>query len=142
MALDRESSGSISLAEFKEALSGKFVLESEQEAEALFTSLDTDGSNTIEYSEFFAATLPDNAKFLDDALRRMFFRFDLDGDGNLSRAELASVLGETGAASEIEDLFQEADKSGYGQLGYEEFLAVFQRPAEASRESVGRSDVA
>merc|ERR1711862_773387 len=93
------------------------------EAELMFKCLDTDGSTRIEYSEFLAAVIPDDSKLQEDILRRTFARFDRNGDGQVCRGELLHVLGESCNASEIEDLLQDADTSGDGNLNFEEFLA-------------------
>merc|ERR1719362_1026607 len=127
LALDQEKSGTISLQQFKSALESDFVLESDQEAEFIFRCLDIDGSTRIEYSEFLAAVMPEATKLREDVLRRTFARFDRNGDGQVCREELLHMLGDSCTASEIEDLLQDADTSGDGNLTFEEFVAYVPR---------------
>jgi len=124
MAFDTGRTGTISLNEFKAALEDKFALQDTREAEALFKSLDTDGNDRIEYREFLAAAASEKAKFHSGTVRRTFARFDRDGDGVVSRGELASILEGSCTNSDFETFFCKADTSGDGKLSYEEFRAL------------------
>ncbi|GGO73425.1 EF-hand domain-containing protein [Nonomuraea cavernae] len=63
-----------------------------------------------------------------EAAKAEFERFDSDGDGLLTAAEIRQVnlaLGAQGATSEeIEAFIASADRDGDGQIGLEEFAAL------------------
>merc|ERR1719336_612357 len=84
LAIDRERSGTISVQELAQLLKeGGCALDNQLDVEDFFRSLDADGNDRIEYNEFLAAAMPDDAKVREDCLRRTFTRFDLNGDGKV-----------------------------------------------------------
>lgn len=124
LAMDRENRGTITLLEMKAVLEENFHVDS-AEAEALFSCLDTDNDDEIEYSEFLAAALIGRVRVHEDLLRKTFGRFDKTESGTITSDNLRSVLGEHFDGSEMEELIREADRSGHGQIDYDEFLAYF-----------------
>ncbi|CAK9098283.1 unnamed protein product [Durusdinium trenchii] len=125
LAMDREKRGTITMLEMKSVLEDNFHVDG-AEAEALFSCLDTDNDDTIEYSEFLAAALIGRVQVHEDLLRKTFGRFDKSESGTITAENLRCVLGEHFGA-EMEELIREADKSGHGQIDYDEFLAYFYR---------------
>lgn len=126
LAMDRQKRGTITMLEMKSVLEENFHVDG-AEAEALFSCLDTDNDDEIEYSEFLAAALIGRVQVHEDLLRKTFGRFDKSESGNITAENLRCVLGEHFGAKEMEDLIREADKSGHGQIDYDEFLAYFYR---------------
>ncbi|MFI6597105.1 EF-hand domain-containing protein [Nonomuraea sp. NPDC050536] len=65
---------------------------------------------------------------MSDAARAEFEKYDTDGDGVLTAAEIRQVneaLGDHGAsAEEIEAFIASADRDGDGKVGLEEFVAL------------------
>ncbi len=72
------------------ALYGKLV--SEAEINRMFDSVDTDQSGYIEYSEFVMATINEKKLLSSDRLQTAFKMFDKDNSGNITPAEIKSVL--------------------------------------------------
>eukprot|EP00931_Biecheleriopsis_adriatica_P103609 TRINITY_DN78417_c0_g1_i1.p1 TRINITY_DN78417_c0_g1~~TRINITY_DN78417_c0_g1_i1.p1 ORF type:complete len:709 (-),score=166.60 TRINITY_DN78417_c0_g1_i1:55-2127(-) len=126
LILDREKRGTITHRELKQVLEENFHVDS-AEAEALFSSLDTDSDDEIEYSEFLAAALIGRIHVHGDLLRKTFSRFDTSETGTITADDLRSVLGQHFDGAEMEELIQEADTSGNGRIDYDEFLAYFYR---------------
>merc|ERR1712023_340820 len=60
--------------------------------DSLVKSMDTDGSGSIDYAEFLAATLEKHQYITEDICWKAFTVFDLNGDGKISRQELETVL--------------------------------------------------
>ncbi|OLQ13167.1 Calcium-dependent protein kinase 5 [Symbiodinium microadriaticum] len=140
LAMDRENRGTITLLEMKAVLEENFHVDS-AEAEALFSCLDTDNDDEIEYSEFLAAALIGRVrvheavlhagKFADSGFLLLLLLPSCNPyspfkrSGTITSDNLRSVLGEHFDGSEMEELIREADRSGHGQIDYDEFLAYF-----------------
>merc|ERR1719258_635107 len=58
----------------------------------IMKDVDSDGSGVIDYTEFLAATVSRKAYMQEDIVWAAFRVFDLDGDGQITREELAQVL--------------------------------------------------
>lgn len=54
----------------------------------LFETIDVDGSGTIDYTEFIAATMEKNVYLQEEKLWQAFNMFDTDGSGKISPEEL------------------------------------------------------
>ncbi|CAN6347052.1 unnamed protein product [Urochloa humidicola] len=74
----------------------------------------------------------------DDEMERVFRKFDADGDGQISRSELASLFESVGHAAsddEIARMMEEADADGDGCISLPEFAALV-RSADADAAAV------
>ena len=58
----------------------------------MFDSVDTDQSGYIEYSEFVMATINEKKLLSTERLQAAFKMFDKDNSGNITPAEIKSVL--------------------------------------------------
>jgi len=92
--------------------------------DSVFDSIDTDGSQEIEYTEWLAAALNVGAHRSEEALCAAFRVFDLDGDGSIDQSELGYVLSQT--PEEIAALLPQFDTDGNGKIDFEEFRSVFE----------------
>jgi Ca2+-binding EF-hand superfamily protein len=75
-------------------------------------------------------------------LHAEFRRFDVDGNGTLSRSELRSFMRSASVqlpAKDLDILINDADRNGDGQIAFEEFVALL-RALTAARESVRSGD--
>jgi len=126
LLMDKNNRGTITHQELRTVLEENFHVDS-AEAQALFSSLDTDNDDEIEYSEFLAAALIGRVQVHEDLLRRTFARFDTNETGMITAGDLRFVLGDSFDGEEMEQLIHEADTSGDGSVNYEEFLAYFHR---------------
>lgn len=61
---------------------------SKEEITQIFHKIDTDGSGTIDYSEFVAASIDRKKMLSKRSLERVFKMFDKDGSGTISAEEL------------------------------------------------------
>lgn len=90
--------------------------------ESVFDSVDTDGSDSIEYTEWIAAALREGSLRCEEAIQAAFRVFDADHNGKISQAEFAMVLADTPA--EIAKLLPAHDLNGDGEIDLDEFRQV------------------
>merc|ERR1712093_803635 len=97
--------------------------------EQILRDIDSDGSGTIDYTEFLAATMDKKLYIKEDVCWSAFRVFDRDGSGKISKEELAAVLGSDDVkdvvnAEKIASMIQEVDTDGDGEIDFEEFMAM------------------
>ena len=87
MAIDVNGDGSLTFQEIEEGFK-QLKLENATELLSSMKAADTDGSGTVDYTEFIAATL--DAQFTNNEkyLKAAFDMFDVDGGGSISVKEL------------------------------------------------------
>lgn len=102
---------------------GLSKLDSKQskEIESVISSMDTDGSGTINYTEFIAASMDKSLYMKEEKLIHAFKMLDLDGSGKISKDELKNVLGTDDQYKDMtddywENMIKEADKNGDGEV--------------------------
>eukprot|EP00928_Gymnodinium_smaydae_P058529 TRINITY_DN4172_c0_g2_i1.p1 TRINITY_DN4172_c0_g2~~TRINITY_DN4172_c0_g2_i1.p1 ORF type:complete len:654 (+),score=140.86 TRINITY_DN4172_c0_g2_i1:57-2018(+) len=126
LQVDRDGNGCLSKQELADCFIGQLSEGTCTEAcdwiETVFSSVDTDGSEEIEYSEFLAATLEEGARRSEQAMRDAFNTFDLDGSGKISLAEFARIMNEP--EETIQKLLPEFDRDRDGEIDFDEFKAI------------------
>jgi len=120
---------------------------SKEEVVNMMKIADTDGGGTVDFDEF--VTMLKNIKAKSDlraaekkwisvfssldfknaekkVLRRAFNDLDVDGGGNLDKAEIKPLLSaiSKGDDKTIEKLIKDADVDGDGLIDFEEFVAM------------------
>eukprot|EP00930_Biecheleria_cincta_P033415 TRINITY_DN23143_c0_g1_i1.p1 TRINITY_DN23143_c0_g1~~TRINITY_DN23143_c0_g1_i1.p1 ORF type:complete len:606 (+),score=123.12 TRINITY_DN23143_c0_g1_i1:123-1940(+) len=90
--------------------------------ESVFDSVDTDGSDSIEYTEWIAAALREGSLRCEEAVQAAFRVFDADHNGKISLGEFSLVLADTPA--EIAKLLPAHDLNGDGEIDMDEFRQV------------------
>merc|ERR1712087_1093555 len=101
---------------------------SQEETEDMMASVDLNNDGEIDFAEFVQMMenrmfLPSNTLEYQDA----FKFFDKNGDGAIDFSELKDVLlslGEDFAEQDIHDMIDEADLSGTGKVGFDEFILM------------------
>lgn len=92
-------------------------------------SIDTDGSGSINYTEFLAATIDKSIYLKEEKLYQAFKMLDLDKSGKISKDELKKILGTHEDFKDKDDkywemMIQDADKNGDGEIDYTEFVEM------------------
>merc|ERR1719430_2658652 len=127
--LDKDNDGQISKAEM--AQSGL----NDQEVNAIFALGDSNNDGEIDLDEFIGVMCPSAAAVVfkvsqtfkgKDGAVKAFKQIDLDGDGAISKDEMAkaNIGGVKLSKTEIDAIFQLGDVDKDGAIDLEEFLAV------------------
>ena len=119
--LDMNNDGKLTVEELKNGFKsyyGKIV--SDIEMNQLMEHIDGDADGFISYEEFLRGTVNTKKLLEEKNLLCAFERFDLDGDGKLSKDELIKVL--YGSDIEyIDEILKEIDMNKDGFVNFQEF---------------------
>lgn len=108
----------------------------EQQVNAIFTLGDSNNDGEIDLQEFISCMCPSASAVVfkvsklfnsKEKAAEAFKKIDINGDGLLSKAELASASLSNGTklnAIEVDSIFTLGDANGDGEIDMEEFLAV------------------
>ena len=80
MSLDKNGDGTLTVQEVRDSMD-KCGVKIPADLEELMKDVDSDGSGTIDYTEFIAATLDKKIYIQEDVCWAAFRVFDLDGNG-------------------------------------------------------------
>jgi len=122
IAMDKTRSGTITLGELKTALESKFQVPDE-EAQIIFSALDSNHDDEIHYSDFLAAMVSTRIKLHDELLSSTFQRFDVDNSGFITTDNLREILGNNFEGQAVETMVAEADQLKDGRISYAEFVS-------------------
>jgi len=128
---DTDGSGSIDSKELKVAMRALGFDPKKEEIQKMISDVDDDGSGTIEYEEFLKMM---THKILNrdpkDEILKAFRLFDDDETGKISFKNLKRVakeLGERMTDEELQEMIDEADRDGDGEVNEEEFLRIMKK---------------
>ena len=125
--MDTDNDGVVTFDEFKTHLE-KFDLKTN--AKEAFAALDMDGSGSLQYSEFIAASIHVSEDQLGEAVEDAFAKLDLDGSKSLTRAELCRMLPSNLDDVTLEKILDDADADNDDIIDLEEFKAAFKKGSE------------
>lgn len=120
--LDKNSDGYITLRELKSAM--KNDIDSE-EIESIVKGIDTDQNGAINYTEFIAATMGNQALTDKQRLMKAFKLLDVNGDGELNISDIQKGLHNDEyslfRSGTIKDILKECDFNENGTVTFDEF---------------------
>lgn len=128
IALDDNGDGQLTVAEMQKGLQQAGFEEIPSDLKQIMEQVDSDGSGVIDYTEFLAATLDRQMYQKEDVCWAAFRVFDRDGDGKISKEEMALVLGDGDVrdvlSHDIAELLKEIDANGDGEIDFQEFMEM------------------
>mmetsp|Transcript_27553 Transcript_27553/g.64214 ORF Transcript_27553/g.64214 Transcript_27553/m.64214 type:complete len:500 (+) Transcript_27553:23-1522(+) len=126
IAMDENGDGLLTVKELEEGMHKAGMEEIPPELHEIIKDVDSNGSGTIDYTEFLAATLDRKNYIAEDVCWAAFRVFDKDGSGAISKEELTQVLSDGAVAAvaqkDIADLLNEVDQNGDGEIDFQEFM--------------------
>ncbi|OII72491.1 calcium calmodulin dependent protein kinase [Cryptosporidium ubiquitum] len=135
--LDANCDGTLTPQEVITGLKNSGITELPSDLLAILNDIDSDGSGSIDYTEFIAATLDSKQYSKEHVCWAAFKVFDQDGNGKITANELLNVFsynseqGSTGindkALSDVKNMIKEVDVNGDGEIDFQEFLGMFRR---------------
>ncbi|EAK88852.1 calcium/calmodulin dependent protein kinase with a kinas domain and 4 calmodulin-like EF hands [Cryptosporidium parvum Iowa II] len=135
--LDANCDGTLTPQEIITGLKNSGITELPSDLLAILNDIDSDGSGSIDYTEFIAATLDSKQYSKEQVCWAAFKVFDQDGNGKITANELLNVFSynsEQGSAgindkalSDVKNMIKEVDVDGDGEIDFQEFLEMFRR---------------
>ncbi|XP_029169906.1 probable calcium-binding protein CML12 isoform X2 [Nylanderia fulva] len=128
---DPDGTGKIATKELKVAIRALGTEPTKEELKRLVADVDPDGLGKISYEEFLnIMTVKMSENDSKEEVLRAFRLFDDDDTGKISFKNLKRVaheLGENLTDEEIQEMIDEADKDGDGEISQEEFLKIMRK---------------
>lgn len=124
-------SGTIDAKELKVAMRALGFDATKEEIRKLISQIDTDKSGTVNFSEFLTMmTTKMGERDSREEIIKAFRLFDDDETGKISFRNLKRVameLGETISDEELQEMIDEADRDGDGEVSQEEFIRIMEK---------------
>ncbi|KAL6781515.1 DLE2 [Auxenochlorella protothecoides x Auxenochlorella symbiontica] len=128
---DTDGSGTIDTRELKVAMRALGFEPKKEEVKKLVADFDKDGSGLIDYEEFLQVmTTKMGERDGKEEIIKAFRLFDDDETGKISFKNLKRVakeLGENITDEELQEMIDEADRDGDGEVNEEEFFRIMKK---------------
>jgi len=128
---DTDGSGTIDAKELKVAMRALGFEPKKEEIKKMISEVDRDNTGTITFHDFMELmTVKMSEKDSREEILKAFRLFDDDSTGKISFRNLKRVareLGETITDEELQEMIDEADRDGDGEVNEEEFLRIMKK---------------
>eukprot|EP00913_Durusdinium_trenchii_P031677 g29663.t1 len=124
--LDKDRDGTLSLEEIQNGMK-MAKADLPEDIVEIVRNLDTDGSGNIDYTEFMAATLTKKQYLRREVMWAAFRVFDTNGDGVITKDELAKILKEEDNMAHIEKMVADVDLDSNGEISFDEFCIMMEK---------------
>lgn len=134
-SFDTDGDGQITFEELRKGLNshGAGAALTDDDVRSVMAATDVDGSGTIDYNEFLAATVNVALLQREDILLKLFNDIDADSSGTLTIEEIEAAIRRSPFGfgpvdhEEVMELVRRADTNGDGVVDFDEFLAVWRQ---------------
>jgi len=131
LSLSTFHTGTIDAKELKVAMRALGFEPKKEEIKKMISDIDKDGSGTIDFSEFLEMmTAKMSERDSREEILKAFRLFDDDETGKISFRNLKRVakeLGENMTDEELQEMIDEADRDGDGEISEDEFLRIMKK---------------
>ncbi|XP_043825480.1 centrin-4-like [Dromiciops gliroides] len=128
---DVDGSGSIDVKELKIAMRALGFEPKKEEIKKMIAEIDKEGFGTINFEDFFAMmSVKMSEKDEKEEILKAFKLFDDDGTGSITLKNIKRVakeLGENLSDDELQEMLDEADRDGDGEVNEQEFLRMMKK---------------
>lgn len=128
---DTEGVGKIDVKELKVAIRALGFEPKKEEIKKMIADIDPDGTGKLSFEEFLQLMSVKMAeKDSKEEILKAFRLFDDDDTGKISFKNLKRVakeLGENLTDEELQEMIDEADRDGDGEISQEEFLRIMKK---------------
>ncbi|XP_008259349.1 centrin-1 [Oryctolagus cuniculus] len=128
---DADGSGTIDVKELKVAMRALGFEPRKEEIKKMISEVDKEGTGKISFNDFLAVMTQKMAeKDTKEEILKAFRLFDDDETGKISFKNLkrvANELGENLTDEELQEMIDEADRDGDGEVNEEEFLKIMKK---------------
>ncbi|XP_033488617.1 uncharacterized protein cetn4 [Epinephelus fuscoguttatus] len=128
---DTDGTGTIDVKELKVAMRALGFEPKKEEIKKMIADIDKEGSGTIDFGDFLSMmTVKMSEKDSKEEILKAFRLFDDDGTGKISFKNLKRVakeLGENLTDEELQEMIDEADRDGDGEVSEKEFLDIMKK---------------
>jgi len=128
---DVDGSGTIDAKELKVAMRALGFEPKKEEIKKMISDIDKEGSGTIDFNDFLTLmTQKMSEKDSKEEILKAFRLFDDDTTGKISFKNLKRVakeLGENLTDEELQEMIDEADRDGDGEINEAEFLKIMKK---------------
>ncbi|KAJ3160909.1 hypothetical protein HDU86_008271 [Geranomyces michiganensis] len=128
---DTDGSGTIDTKELKVAMRALGFEPKKEELKKMVAEVDRTGSGVIDFNDFLELmTGKMSEKDTREEIVKAFRLFDDDDTGKISFKNLKRVakeLGENLTDEELQEMIDEADRDGDGEISQEEFLRIMKK---------------
>ncbi|XP_077983614.1 uncharacterized protein LOC144438459 [Glandiceps talaboti] len=128
---DAEGAGTIDVKELKVAMRALGFEPKKEEIKHMIQNIDKEGSGTIDFNDFVTLmTAKMSEKDSKEEILKAFRLFDDDETGKISFKNLKRVakeLGENLTDEELQEMIDEADRDGDGEINEAEFLRIMKK---------------
>ncbi|PIK49690.1 putative caltractin [Apostichopus japonicus] len=128
---DTDGTGTIDAKELKVAMRALGFEPKKEEIKKMIQDVDREGSGTIDFNDFLTLmTSKMSEKDSKEEIAKAFKLFDDDETGKISFKNLKRVskeLGENLTDEELQEMIDEADRDGDGEINEQEFLRIMKK---------------
>ena len=128
---DTDGSGSIDAKELKVAMRALGFEPKKEEIKKMITEADKEGTGKVSFQDFMDLMVEKMAQRDPiEEIKKAFRLFDIDEKGKISFKDLKRVakeLGENMTDDELQEMIEEADRDGDGEISEDDFIRIMKK---------------